>query len=71
MDALIDALRIRYQGEIAAAVANINVYRKNPVGIGEHPDIVGALDVEVTKLSTAIDKLNVLNQTVFESPGDN
>ena len=34
MDALIDALRIRYQGEIAAAVANINVYRKNPVCIG-------------------------------------
>lgn len=66
MDALIDALRIRYQGEIAAAVANINVYRKNPVGIGEHSDLVSALDVEVTKLSTAIDKLNVLNQTVFE-----
>ena len=39
-----EALEARYKAEIAEAVANINVYRTNPVGIGEHPDLVAAID---------------------------
>ena len=58
---LLDALRKKYEGEIAAAKANINVYITNPVGIGEHPNLVAAVDSEVEKLADATDKLNVLN----------
>ena len=36
VDPLLDALRQKYEGEIAAAKANIYVYTTNPVGIGEH-----------------------------------
>ena len=57
---LLDALRKKYEGEIAAAKANINVYITNPAGIGDHPDIVSAVDCEVVKLAEAADKLNVL-----------
>ena len=42
-------------------MANIEVYRTNPAGIGEHPDLVSAVDSEMTKLATARDKLDTLN----------
>ena len=54
------ALRKRYEADIAAALANIEVYNANPTGIGDHPDIVAAVDGEVAKLADAADKLNAL-----------
>ena len=63
VDPLLDALRKKYEGEIAAAKANINVYITNPVGIGEHPNLVAAVDSEVEKLADATDKLSVLVKT--------
>ena len=59
---LIEALRKRYEGEIAAAVANIHVYVSNPIGIGDHPDLVGAMDAQVAVLCNAQDKLNALDE---------
>ena len=52
-----DALLIKYEGEIAAAKANIQVYLNQSVGIGEHTDIVGALDIEIEKMAHAEEKL--------------
>ena len=57
---LLKALCKRYEGEIAIAKANINVYMENPVGIGDHPNIVAAVDSEIEKLAGAIDKLNAV-----------
>ena len=68
VDPLLDALRKKYEGEIAAAKANINVYTTNPVGIGEHPNLVAAVDSEIEKLTTATDKLNVLINTYLNAP---
>ena len=42
-----EALKLKYKGEMAAAKANIKVYLLNPVGIGEHPDIIAAIDSEM------------------------
>jgi len=55
-----DALILKYQGEIATAKANIKVYLLNPVGIGEHPDLISAIDVEMEKAAEADDKLTFL-----------
>ena len=52
-----EALIIKYKGEMAQANANIHVYLTNPAGIGEHPDIVAAIDVEVEKMAHAEEKL--------------
>ena len=30
------ALKLKYEGQIAEADANIEIYLKNPAGIGEH-----------------------------------
>ena len=40
MDLKVDALRAKYQAEKLEAIATLEVYVKNAVGIGEHPQIV-------------------------------
>ena len=55
-----EALILRYQGEIATAKANIAVYMKQSVGIGEHSDIVGAIDEQLNLLTTAEEKLQAV-----------
>jgi|TARA_B100001063_G_scaffold132747_1_gene124018 hypothetical protein len=65
---MINALRKKYEAEIAAAQANINVYMKNPAGIGEHPDLVAAVDSEMVKLADAEDKLETLNKYYGNQP---
>ena len=57
---LFQALEKRYLAEIAEAVDNIYVYEKNPVGIGEHPDLVAAIDSQVERIAGAKDKLSAL-----------
>ena len=58
---IVNALRKKYEYEIMSAKANIDVYLKNSAGIGEHPDIVAAVDTEMKKLADAEDKLKSLN----------
>ena len=57
---IINALAKKYEYEIASAKANIQAYIDYPVGIGEHPDLVDAVDSEMVKLADATDKLETL-----------
>ena len=57
---MIEALQKKYEAEIASARTNIQVYLTNPAGIGEHPDLVSAVDEQVAKLAEAEDKLETL-----------
>lgn len=59
---LVEALRLKYEAEIAASKANIQVYIDNPAGIGEHPDLVAAVDEQLVKLAEAEDKLETLTK---------
>ena len=59
---LIDGLVAKYNGDIGAARANVQVYLTNPVGIGEHPDIIMAIDQELIKIAEAEDKLLALDK---------
>jgi len=34
---ILDALKKRYQAQVAEGFATINIYLQHPVGIGEHP----------------------------------
>ena len=65
---IIDELIKKYEAEIAAAKANIDVYQKNPAGIGEHPDLVAAVDTEMVKLADAEDKLETLKKHYVTQP---
>ena len=56
-DRIKNALVKKYEGDIAAANANIEVYLKHPTGIGEHSDIIAAVDEQVGLAATAEEKL--------------
>ena len=54
------ALKLKYQAQEAEAKANLEIYFNNSVGIGEHADVVEAMDEQIDKLAQAQDKLNAL-----------
>ena len=59
---LLYALMMQYQADIEKAKANINVYLENPAGIGEHADIVSAVDSQVDIIAHAEDKIKVIDK---------
>ena len=59
---LLDALRARYEAEIAEANATINIYLTNSVGIGEHPQHIEEIDKLVDKIAQAEEKIEVLEK---------
>ncbi len=46
----INALRAYYQGQIEKHKANVEIYLQNPAGIGEHSDILGAMETEINMI---------------------
>ena len=59
-DMMLRALQAKYQGEKDYHKANIEIYLSNPAGIGEHPDVLAAVDAEVEKMVAADEKINLL-----------
>ncbi len=62
MEYILEALKKKYEGDIAVAGANVAVYTHNAAGIGEHSNIVQAVDEQISLIAEAQDKLNVLDQ---------
>ena len=50
-----------YIGLIAKDNENVEIYLNNPVGIGEHPDVMAAIEAEVTSIAQAHEKIEVIN----------
>ena len=46
---MLKALMLKYEAEIEAAKTNIDVYINNPAGIGEHSNIVEAIEEELMR----------------------
>ena len=59
---LIKSLLSHAQGEIAYHKANVHVYLNNPVGIGEHPDVMGAITDEIDKIARYQDQVDVIER---------
>ena len=59
---LLQALKKKLEGDVAVAKANVLVYKEQSVCIGEHPEIVQAIEMEVAKMAEAQDKLDTVNQ---------
>jgi hypothetical protein len=58
---LIKAARMHAEGELERAKTNIMVYMKQSVGIGEHSDIVEAIQEELDKMAAATDRIDMLD----------
>ena len=57
---LLSALKSYYVGHINKHIANVEIYLSRSTGIGEHSDIIETIDLELEKLATYHDKLEML-----------
>ena len=57
----LDALRSEAEGVIAKARVNVEVYLHNPVGIGEHPDVLSAIQDQLDVIAEQQERIEVLN----------
>jgi len=56
---LLKAFVSHAQGHIDKHVANVEVYLTNPAGIGEHSDIIEAIESEVKQIAEYDDMLEM------------
>ena len=57
---ILQALYCKYLGEMEMYRANIDIYLSTPAGIGEHPDVLGAMDEMVAAMAGVRDKIETL-----------
>ncbi len=65
IDLKITAMKRLYNAEIAVYKAEVQNYIDNPVGVGEHGNLIETMDKLVGKIAEAEDKLIVL-ETHFD-----
>jgi hypothetical protein len=56
---LLKAFVSHAQGHIDKHIANVEVYLANPAGIGEHPDIIEAIESEIKQIAEYDDMLEM------------
>lgn len=59
---MIRALEDHAQGHIAKHVMNIEIYLENPVGIGEHSEIMDSIEKELDAIASYHDQLEVIEK---------
>lgn len=59
---LLEALVQKLEGEIAVHKANIQVYMQSATGIGEHPQLIEAIEAEIAKLAEAQEKVDTIDR---------
>jgi len=59
---MISALRAEAQGNIEKAKMNVEVYLNNPVGIGEHPDVLGAIQDQLDIIAHEEERIEVIDK---------
>ena len=57
---ILRALQAKYEGERDYHKANIEIYLSNPAGIGEHSDVLEAINIELERMVAADDKIHIL-----------
>ena len=63
-DQIIKALIAHAQGDIQKHVANIEVYLTNPAGIGEHSDVMEAIEHELDQVAKYMDQIEVIQKYI-------
>jgi len=59
---MLEALKALAIGNIKKAKMNVEVYLANPVGIGEHPDVLGAIQDQIDLIAKEEERLEVINK---------
>ena len=61
-DQIIKALLAHAQGDIAKHKANVEDYLTNPVGIGEHSNVMEAIEEELNMIAKYQDQIDVIQK---------
>ena len=61
-DQILRALQQTAVGNIEQARMNVEVYLLNPVGIGEHPDVMSAIQSQLDIIASQQERLDIINQ---------
>ena len=69
-DMMLNALKSFYVGNINRHIANVEVYLRMTVGIGEHSDIQETIDKEIEKIAQFDDRLAMVMK-YFERKQEN
>ena len=59
---ILQALKAEATGNIEKARLNIEIYLKNPVGIGEHPDVLAAIQDQIDIIAHEEERIEVLEK---------
>ena len=59
-DMLLAAAKSYYVGHINKHIANVEVYLRTSVGIGEHSDIIESIDKEIAEIGKYDDRLAMI-----------
>ena len=59
---MIKALLAHAQGDIEKHKANVEIYLTNPVGIGEHSDIMESVENELNMIAKYQDQIEVIQK---------
>jgi hypothetical protein len=61
---MLEALKKRYEAQIAESSATINIYLTNSVGIGEHPQHLDEIDKLLQVIVDAEEKIKVVDRLI-------
>jgi hypothetical protein len=61
---MLEALKKRYEAIIAESSTTINIYLRNSVGIGEHPQHLDEIDKLLQKIVDAEEKIKLIDRWV-------
>ena len=61
---MIEAMIKHAEGHIAKHKANVEVYFHNAAGVGEHPDILEAIEKELQVIAQYHDEIEVLEKYI-------
>jgi len=59
---LLNAAKVHAVGHIEKHRANVEVYLANPAGIGEHSDIIEAIEHEIDMMAKYEDQLEIIEK---------
>ena len=61
-DQLIKALLAHAQGDIAKHKANVEIYLEHPAGIGEHSNVLEAIEQELNMIAKYEDQVEIIKK---------
>ena len=60
-DEILKNQKTYYNGLIAKHQQNVEIYLNQPVGIGEHSDVMAAIDTEISAIAQAHEKIGIID----------